>query len=192
METLPQLQLSEFQRALTPQRLLVSKVIAFALFMGVTLFLGIVLFLYTRNEAAETPEDSLLSLLSLAHGVSFVVFTFIANSMYRMFVTPKGLNKPAEPPEGISPGEFTPELRCQMRIFMGFVLRSAIMEGMAMFGVIICLLGVMEGQIHLQPVYWLNLLSYIFFVMVMLWTFPTKERLERIFQERFLQTDFRV
>ena len=75
-------------------------------------------------------------------------------------------------------------------IFTSFIISAALLEGVALFGLIICLLGVQEGIIHNAPIYWLNLFSYLFFAAMILWTFPTKERLENIFKERFLVHNF--
>ncbi len=192
MDTTPQLDFAEFQNALTPQRIRVFMIISLALLTGCTLFLGIILFLYSKTESAEmVSENSVLPLMSLVHGCMALVGYIPAYWIGRYFASPKGLMTLAKNSAGAVTGEnMTMESRCIGAMFTGFMIRAAILEGMALFGLIVCLLGVLDGQIHLQPVYWGNLFSYILFAAVTVWTFPTKSRLETIFKERFMQGEF--
>lgn len=194
METTSQLQLSEFQKALTPQRMRIFLIISLALLAGCTLFLGIILLLYSKTESANTVlENSVLPLVSLVHGCMALAGYIPAYLVGRYFASPKGLVTHLKNTAGTVAGEeLTIESRCVGAIFTGFIIRAAILEGMALFGLIICLLGVLEGEIHLAPVYWANLFSYILFTAVMLWTFPTKGRLEKIFKDRFLPSELRI
>ena len=194
MDAMPALNMTEFEKALTTQRIRAFQIISLALLMGCTLFLGIILFLYATEEPAETASNnSILPILSIVHGGMALTMYIPAFLVGRYFAGPRGLMtrmKNAVPT--VAGEDLTVEVLCIGAMFMGFIFRAAILEGMALFGLIVCLMGVLEGQIQSEPVYWGNLFSYIVFAVVTLWTFPTKDRLENLFRERFLQNDFRV
>jgi len=191
MENQPPLQLAAFQSVIE-KRVVIFQIIAGVLFLGVTLFLGIVLFLYSQNSGVEdsyqTSELGILSLLSTIHiGVACICY-IVAYFVYCSFTSLKGLAKRiASPPPNMNPVEMTPELCASGSIFTAYLMRAALLEGPAMFGVIVCLLGVLNGEIRTEPIYWFNLFSYCIFGVVTLWTFPTRERLETIFQRRFME-----
>ena len=195
MEQLPELKLSEFSKALMPGRLFTFRVIGIALVVGVTLFLGIVVVLYFQNKpgpetVSQVTADGILPILSMVHGVMAVsgyVIAFFVNRMLlsaRSFMTAYPAMKVNLPPE-----QDTPESRYFVRLFTAYIIPMAILEGVTLFGLIICMLGVLEGEIYDKPIYWLNLFSYAVFVCVFLWTFPTKSKLEAVFKKRFMKAD---
>ena len=193
METTPQLQVSEFQKVLTGQRMMVFRIIPAVLLLGVTLFIGIVLFLYATTSPKQPADDeSLMRILSVVHGGLFFSFSIAGFVVYEVIVRPKGLGRPGSMPPGCNPDDWTPELQCSGRIFTGMLLRAACLEGVALFGAVVCLLGVLEGYMYQQPLYWLNLSSSVFFAAVTVWTFPTQERQEAIFKKRFMQSDLSI
>lgn len=191
METMPQLQLSEFQKALTPGRMRQFYIIPIVLLVGATVFLGIILYLYSINGPESKQIDNpVLPLISIVHICQAMICYFISFLIYRYMVGRKGLEKIMSAQRANqNAGENTIETGCAVVIFTGYILRAAFMEGVAFFGLIICLLGITEGVIYDQPIYWFNLFSYVVLAVVTVWTFPTRDRLEGIFTKRFSQTD---
>lgn len=195
METTPSLQLSEFQKALTPQRMRAFQIIPVASLMGVTLFLGVILYVYsTHPPAEEKAGDNTLAIMSILHAGMGCICYLVGFLVFRRLTSLKGLdflhrNVPAR--ADLQP-ELPIELRCVGVMSTACILRAAIFEGPVTFGLVVCLLGSINGQIHLQPVYWLNLFSSVLFAALTVWTFPTKDRLETIFKDRFLQSDFSI
>lgn len=193
METQPALQLSEFQKDLE-KRVFVFQIVAIALLLGATLFLGIVLLLFFTEPgdavSAERAETNTVPLISLVHLCMACGSYITAYFLYQYFVNPKRLTTPKTFSRFIQPmPEMSMEGMAGGLIYIGFIFRAALMEGTALFGLIVCLLGVLNGTIQNEPIYWLNLSSYVIFAGMILWTFPTKERLESIFQRRFSGQD---
>ena len=190
MEMSPNLQLSEFQKALK-KRLLSFQVTAVMLFLGATAFLGVLLLLYSQNPPQESygqaSSPEFLSILSIVHLCLACACYAAAFFIYRYLTSWKGLKRAIEFPQvNLNREENTLEMRACLSIFTAYIIRAAFMEGPAMLGMIACLMGVTEGEIQDKPIYWLNLFSYILFAVMVLWTFPTTERLEDIFQRRFM------
>lgn len=191
MESQPELQFSDFQKALTKKRIFTFQMNAITLLVGVTLFLGIILLLYYYNSPQETlqqtSESGILPIFSMVHAFMACCFYGVTFFVYQYLVGWKGIEMMQKSPlVGAMQEETTLETLAYSLIFKGFIIRAAIMDGIAMFGLITCLMGVQNGEIYNEPIYWLNLFSYVFFVVVILWTFPTKDRLETIFRKRFL------
>ncbi|NLW83867.1 MAG: hypothetical protein GXY41_05615 [Phycisphaerae bacterium] len=65
------------------------------------------------------------------------------------------------------------------------VIRLACFEGAAIFGLVLCLVGIQSGELARMPVYWVNLFSPVVFVLLVLATFPTRWRVETLFVRRF-------
>ena len=93
MEPKTQLQLSEFQKALTPQRMLTFRIIPITLLIGATLFLGIVLFLYSTTAPAEgnTQYESVLSILSIVNACLAFICYLVSYFVFRALTSLKGM-----------------------------------------------------------------------------------------------------
>lgn len=177
-----------FQRALVPQRIRTWQIIYAALLAGATVFAGIVLLLYIqqpRAAAAEPADASFLRILTMVHVAIAAGCYMAAFAVSRFFAGDKGLEFVQRNAGGLTEdGGLQASLYLQA-VFTGAIIRAALMEGPALFGVIACLMGVTEGVIPQQPVYWLNLFSYVIFAGMVVWTFPTRQRLEDRFKDRF-------
>lgn len=69
------------------------------------------------------------------------------------------------------------------RLRAATVLRLALLEGPALFGAVICLLAVQPGVAEQVPLVWLNATSTFVLLFVVVVTFPTRERVERLLRE---------
>ena len=65
------------------------------------------------------------------------------------------------------------------RLRAATIVRLALFEGCALFGTVICLLGVVLGAVAERPWIWGNAASTALFVGFTAATFPTAKRLER-------------
>jgi hypothetical protein len=186
METVQNLDFMEFQKAITSQILLTFCVIYIALLSGVTLFLGILLVMaYSKSPDETAKSQDILSLLTIVHIViasscylvSFIVFRFLTN--------PARLRK-IKSSVVLSPGRQSSALEQQYlaAIFSAHIVRAGFFEGPALLGLIICLIGVLDGCIQQHPIYWLNLFSFVVMAGMMIHTFPTKVKLEDLFKKR--------
>jgi hypothetical protein len=172
-----------FEAALTPAHVMISQIIQGAMMMGIVVFAVVVAFLYSQAPLVEPGEADVdtvrlmtfshLALLAINVGVSF----FLAQRVF----SPEAMNEAS----GLNDARAVAEKAIQQQR-AAMITRMALLEGSAFFGLVICLLGAMNGVIRTAPEYWINLLSPVLLVAFGVATFPTKERLVAWFEERFL------
>ena len=78
-----------------------------------------------------------------------------------------------------------PAKRAVVTLRMALVLRLALLEAVALFGIVVCYLAVLTGTLHESPLYWLNGLPAVLLALHTLLSFPTRDRMESALQERF-------
>jgi len=85
---------------------------------------------------------------------------------------------------GIGSKTNQPELslpeRCFFMIRGAIIVRLAMFEGVAFFGLVICLLGIIQGVLQLHTGYWVNAFSTVVALGLILKTYPSRERIEGI------------
>lgn len=188
-----QLSLEEFQNQLKPRQVRVFQIIAFAMGFGVVLFFFIVLGMYlggSGKDRQDPPDLSLIQILTVVHVFEACIVYATGFFVYRFVVSKRQLLKLLHMTSDLDEGRRVfPESRCIGILFTGTIIRLALYEGVALFGLIVCLLSSIEGVLQQHPVYWLNLFSFVFLILYILLTFPTRQRLEDIFQHRFGDPD---
>lgn len=204
METTQTLDFEEFKKNLAPNRLLVFKIVHSALFLGASMFLGIVILMAwqhannSTNSPGERPQGSwgttwqhadnstnpqdILPALTIAH-VIVALPCYLAGAILYRYMTGLSFFRKMNV-AAASPGNVTLEQRYFVALFTAYIIRAAFFEGVALFGLIVCLMGIINGQIERQPIYWLNLLSYVTLAVLIVWAFPSRSRLEAIFKKR--------
>jgi hypothetical protein len=75
---------------------------------------------------------------------------------------------------------------CVSQLRTAIIVRLAIMEGAAFFGLVVCVIGATGGALAAEPKYWVNLASTCVLALFAITTFPAKERWTSWFQERFV------
>lgn len=63
-----------------------------------------------------------------------------------------------------------------------FILRLVLCEGVALLGLIGCMLGAVLGIIQTHPIYWLNAFSALILFGLIVVSFPDEERLVALYQ----------
>jgi len=176
--------LSDFQQLLTRKNLLPIQIVQLGITSGTSAFFIIVLVLTRTPPVGQMPDPSFLNILSLSHlGLAIAVYT-AAHVVYRFIVNPKRLAGSmylANQPDHAAIAE-----KCLSLIRTGTILRFAFLEGVAFFGLILCLLAGQNGLLEAHPEYWLNVFSYLVLLLVTLATFATRDRVENLFINRFL------
>lgn len=189
MQSLSEVSLQEFQKELTPLAIRTFRIIYSALAAGVLFFLLIIFIMYTKHISLEANIDDLsyFNTLSLVNAVLIIV-TFISSSFfYNRQFSKKNLQnsvtKDILDPKG-NQLNLTPAQKCLSLIRTAAIIRIAPLEGSAFFGMVFTLLAVQNGVADLSPVYLLNALSVIPMLITVAATFPSTERLEKIFEEK--------
>ena len=63
------------------------------------------------------------------------------------------------------------------------IVRMAMYEGVAMLGLVTCLIAITNGVLYDHPIYWLNLVTSLAMVGFAALNFPNSDRLEQTFRE---------
>jgi F0F1-type ATP synthase membrane subunit c/vacuolar-type H+-ATPase subunit K len=172
-----------FEAALTPAQVMTSQMVQGAMMMGVVVFTIVVAFLYAQApfvEPAET-EAGTVRLLTIVHLGLLAVNAGVGFFLAQRVFSPAAMNEGA----GLSDARAVAEKAVQQQR-AAMIIRMALLEGSAFFGLVVCMIGTTSGVFHASPEYWINLLSPFMLVAFGIATFPTKERLVSWFEERFL------
>jgi hypothetical protein len=122
--------------------------------------------------------------LTLAHLLLAGVVYLVAMPMYRAQFRRARRTRALQRPVGMgAPVEDSPAGRCFVLIQQATMLRLALLEGAALFGLVVCVIGVLGGVLHRYPLYWVNSVSALIMLGTVVATFPTRERLEQVFRD---------
>jgi hypothetical protein len=113
--------------------------------------------------------------LSAAHAAAFVVCAALGQILFQVLLRPAGR-------AGSDGGrvEFEPFLLIYQRAAL---VRLALLEGAALFGLVVCFLVAGSGQLRTDPLLALNALSALYLLLVAGASFPTEDRLRAKWRE---------
>ncbi|MBM4169656.1 MAG: hypothetical protein FJ215_10970 [Ignavibacteria bacterium] len=174
------LPLEAFKAGLTSQHVMTQKIIHGALAAGPLVFLAVVLLIYSGSEPRlSTPDDAeLLEILSLFH-LLFFITTLVAGPLLarkRLGARLAETETPAEQPQTNSDVEAV-----VARIRESLIVRVALFEGAAFFGLAIIMIAAVSGALHALDWVWINGLSTLVMVAYVVATFPTRDRFEHVY-----------
>lgn len=172
--------LDEFDAALRP-RLKAYQLMHVASAAGVFVFAAVVGLpsLLSAGQARQAgPEDIRLALILSAFHAAFLVGVLaFGSSVSKLLLRPRA-HGPDEPSDGA-------ELWVA-RIGGSMMVRLALLEGAAMFGLVTLFIGVLNGAALQQPRLGLNAVSAGVMIAYAAQNFPTAERFRSIFRERMV------
>jgi F0F1-type ATP synthase membrane subunit c/vacuolar-type H+-ATPase subunit K len=162
----------DIQKAFTPDFQRIMLIIHLAIATGAASFAGIIIFIYTTSavSAAGTQNDSTVGLLTKVHLGIAAVFFPLAMCLFSMIIKNK-LNKNPE----MDAMEFLISVRTAS------IIRLAIMESAAFFGLVVCLMAVSDNIMRENPFYWINAVPAVFLIGFILLNIPDSDRIGRIY-----------
>ena len=173
--------------------LFVLQLIVAAMTDGVIVFGAVVGWLHWSDHfgAAQATEGDvkLLGLLSWLHAVAAVPAVMVA---WR--VSKGALDRKLRPlAEAIAAGDLQQDSPDAMIKFIQIsygstIARMAILEGVAVSGLTICLLAVANGVMDQHPEYWLNLISPGLLLLYVAMSFPTRHRVAAALNQQLAYT----
>lgn len=189
MQSLSDVSFTDFQQALTPSAIRVSKIIHFAMAAGLIMFGLVVAYVYSQTEVEPDsdfiPTLDLLSIIHVAITVStWTVGKFIFDRQFLPQNLQASLIRPMVDQEGRTI-ELTPAQRCVSLIRTAFILRLTLFEAPAFVGLAIAMLSVVNGVAKIEPAYLFNMASAVVAIGFIGITFPSAELYEKIFQDKF-------
>lgn len=169
----------EIVSAMTPSYLRPLGIIHVAISMAPIFFAAAIVFvMLTMPPLVATPSDiSLIDVLSILNLVILASAWFVGSFIFQKMVA-SGISSE------IAGNDQT--LRAEVilaALKSGLIVRLAMLEGSAVFGLTVCLLGVMRGVLPGESIYWFNLVPITFLIAYSVSNFPSSGRILSILKE---------
>lgn len=195
MNSLSEVTLPEFQSALTPQNIRVFQIIQIAIGLGVVMFMGVVLFVYSSQTGSMNPaimkdDYDLIKVLTLAHIMIAAGVYTIARVVFNLLLGPSALQSGVTKAMKDAQGRIieSPAEKILIMIRSAIIVRLAMIEAPALFGLIICLIATLNGTIRETPLIWMNMITAWILIGFVILTLPGKGRLEELFTSKMSGT----
>ncbi len=173
--------LTELQRAITPEYLRTSRIIAFALAAGAAFFFSAVVLIYAMHSPNFDADDSFIKQLSyLLIGFALCCYT-ASYFLHKRQFTAETLSNPITMEDGTLKDE--PVQIFLSRVRTGMIIRIALFEGTAFFALCILILAAQSGILQARPLYWVNAIYPAIMIALVIATFPSRARIEALYQE---------
>ena len=172
-----------FESVLTPEYLQVTRILHSALVGGPTLFAaGLLVFFFSasRPPAPALQAVQTMDRLSVAHVGFTIVAYLVAPLLFRRVMSGTRLDPGGD---STTPDELAAQALLLLR--SAFIVRLAVLEGAALFGIAVCVLGVTGGVLYADSLHWLNLGSTLLLILFGILTFPTRDGLLDILNSSF-------
>jgi hypothetical protein len=177
---------AQFADALTRQNLQISRLVHAAIMTGPVLFLIAVLAFSVQLTGELPPAPSsfdLMNILSMVHGVLALLALLAAQFLSGTLFSPDRLKQDTE--------SVTVEMQAAKCVALqraASIGRLAVLEGVSLFGLAVCFVGVTNRVIQAEPAYWFNAASTGLFLIYAASVFPTREYLLGWFERTFGRT----
>jgi len=180
MNSYQQLSEYEFERVLTPEVVRVFQIIQSALLGGATMFALVVLLLHSQHTANGSGDVEVVNILSIINALFAIGVFGISRMLFERMFADQQLNN------SIS-SSAAPYEQSLATIRAAIIIRMALLEGAAFFGLVVCMIAVTGGITQQEPIYLFNMASYLLFMLIGINTFPTKNALQDIFRKNILK-----
>jgi len=151
------------------------QVFHFAFAMGVLVLFFVVLFTYLQSPPVpDTGDTSLMDLLTFAHLV-YALAAYGGSVLVHRSIVSHALA------DGVR--MYSAE-RALAGLRTASVVRLAILEAVAFFGLVVLFLSIQQGTLQVNPSYWVNLTSTVVLLAFVGWSFPSREKLELLVSRR--------
>ncbi len=178
-----QLTAGGFQEALTPSIIRQMRVIQLALTAAPLIYLVVVLALDVTlvPGPADDAMAGTLAILSVVHCVLAIAGYAGSIAMFNSLFSEQRIRR------SVPEGPVSPELLVTLALTLiraGMLVRLAFFEGIAFLGLSVCVIGVSTGVIDAHPEFWLNGTTTLILLLFSAMTFPTRERVVQLFDEK--------
>lgn len=154
------------------------QIIQIALVLGVFMFLGVIVVLTRTPSAVETPPDpQFFKVLSGVNALLLLQGYPAAFFLFGLLTKPEKLTPlPAEPAAAVR--------KALGVLRSGVIVRAALLEGPALFGLVVIFLAHAQGALEPSPWIWANALTALLFLAASGVSFLTKRRLVDLVEDR--------
>lgn len=192
MSSLSSLQQNDFQNALTPKSLQIDMIVQGSLALGPSVFLLVALAAFQGVPPVQPDADTASFYMNLLIALS--VYTVSSASagifLYNLQFTRSRLESVVSADPSLRSGNALP-LSASEKIILhirnAMIIRTALFESAAFFGLVIILLAAQQGVLYTLEFVWMAVIPYVLLIGLTAMTFPTKERLMQIFREKIVR-----
>jgi hypothetical protein len=166
------------ENAIKPEHLRITTIIQLALMAGPVVFSCMVLLMLVQQQELQGTgaEGDYLWMLTIAH-LAFTVVSFLAGQL----LTQWRLAQFRSSADVNNDTAVTLAGKCLSQHRQVTMMRLALVEGAAFFGLCVCMIAVFRGALPAEPKYWINLASTALLVIYGALTLPSKERIGDLF-----------
>lgn len=183
---------SELEIKIPDQEVRISQIISLAMMAGVIIFSIIIYYMYSLMGSDEyyfNPETSISPLLSKI----FIIIALINYSLLyiipKFVFSPQGIKNKLSAVtmnnQGIKLTDSISKLIYLHRTYM--IIQIAILDAVALFGLVILFLSIQERVIYSDSDYWLLFIPAIIMILSIIKNFPTKQKIAEQIEKYFLQ-----
>ena len=175
------------EQTISKKDILVLQIIHLGLGLGVLIFLALTVFMNSLDlQEQQMADTGFLNILTLLHFLFAIIFIPLSGKVFESFFSENWWSK-------IFSRQLKPQLaktsdtgqKVMIILRTAYILRLAMLEFVAFFGIMVCFLGVISGTLSDYPIYWINLFSAIFFLGFIWINFPRREKVLEIIRSRF-------
>ena len=193
MPSLSSLPLSEFQKVLTRQNVTLLQVIHVAIGSGVLAFLVALAVIGAGAGGAGAGMENALQVVTWLTLINVVIALavyglagWVYNSRFAQSTLDELGTKDLVTPRG---GTYTePAEKALMLIRTASILRLAMYEAVAMVGLVVLLLAVIDRVLEPNLWLWVNIIPTLILFALIALTFPTRDRIETVFRTHIQKT----
>jgi hypothetical protein len=186
------LTLEDLRRTFNPRQIRALQIIQGSMALGIAILAGFVVaaYVYQRPMFAQAHGSDVFVILffSVIHALWAVAGYLLAPRLMRIQLDAERLVKPGSqflmiPQEPSAPLAE----RAASAIRAAILVRLAIYEGIAVWGLVVCLVAVLFKVIYAHPIYWLNAITAVVMIAYAIRTFPSRASIMDRFGRQLIQ-----
>jgi hypothetical protein len=165
---------------LTEQRVRGFQMIYVALAGAIMVFLVMLLFFFGLGSDMDRSEASPAAMNALSVMVAAVtLLCLVAGQTVYVLIFRRGRSA------RVGDADVDPVESAIRRAQRATITRAVIFDGPAFFGVVACMVGMLQGVVFVRPIYLLNALPAFAQLAFLAVTFPTRDKIVRLLRGRF-------
>ncbi len=179
MDELRKITIKDVEEKLVGENLKINRIISSVLWLGPLFFLFVILFLYQNNSSLDVnvKQDSVVELMSLILPFFALVVYSIFFLLPKIYLKKDGLKLKLSSPSLSSRTATNPAVDIIMLDRTLMVVRLAMLEGIALFGLVILILSVSDGTIYDNSNYWLLIIPLLVLIIVAVTQYLSKDKI---------------
>ncbi len=180
--------LEDFDANLRQEQLRGLQIIQLAMILGLSAFVLVIVVIHWigtfQENSPGAATSSMVWILTLVHLFFFATAVFLAPILERSQYTREKFDRLRYAYRSAARGSQAVAEVCLALLRSARILRLAVLESAALFGLVVCFVAISTGVMQQQPIYWINLISVLFALGYMIRSFPNRQMLRDLFRQK--------